>query len=465
VRRWRAAGPPARIRLLVSLAALVTLGLAGLLTAAIGDEQAGLQAIGDQAGPEVVATSDLYFALNDMDAQLANVLLVADARNLGFTRAQALDIYEQRRQQADRDLRQAAGNATDPTTRQDIDGVLDNLGRYEALAAQTMLLDQQTSHPAGHPTGATLVQYRQATDLLNAQLLPAAHRLTDQHARALDATYQTQRDATRSTRTLVIVACAILLAILLGLQLYLARRFRRIINPAVAAATVLVTLGTVLGVGLLSDEAEHLRVAKKDAFDSVLALTQARAVSYDANADESRYLVDPDRADRYQQAFLNKSQQLVTLNGATLGTWDAHLAAALQAYQRDNRAIQWTGYFGTEFRNITFTGERTQAEATLLRYQTYQLDDRHIRALVAAGQLDQAIAFCTSYAPGESNYAFDQYDKALAGLIAINQHAFDQAVHDGRHELDGRPAIVWIVGVAVLALLVAGVWPRLREYR
>ena len=45
-----------------------------------------------------------------------------------------------------------------------------------------------------------------------------------------------------------------------------------------------------------STEAEHLRVAKKDAFDSVLALTQARAVSYDANADESRYLIDPDRA-------------------------------------------------------------------------------------------------------------------------------------------------------------------------
>jgi hypothetical protein len=45
----------------------------------------------------------------------------------------------------------------------------------------------------------------------------------------------------------------------------------------------------------LSAETAHLKVAKQDAFDSILALTQARAVSYDANADESRYLVDPAR--------------------------------------------------------------------------------------------------------------------------------------------------------------------------
>jgi hypothetical protein len=42
-------------------------------------------------------------------------------------------------------------------------------------------------------------------------------------------------------------------------------------------------------------------VAENDAFDSVLALSQMRAVSYDANADESRYLVDPARAGQYRQ--------------------------------------------------------------------------------------------------------------------------------------------------------------------
>ena len=463
-RRSALAHPPARIWLLVGAAAVLTLGLAAVLTVQISDQQVGLAAIGDQAGPEVVATSDLYFALNDMDAQIANVLLVGEAQNLGFTRTQALDIYEQRRQQVDHDLRQAARNAADPASQDAIDAVLDTLGQYEAMAAQTILLDQQTSHPAGHPTAAALAQYRQTTDLLKNDLLPAAQRLTDQHAQALDATYQTHRAAARSGRNLVLVVGAALVAVLLALQIYLTRRFRRLLNPAVAAATILAVIGTVLGAGLLSDQAEHLRVAKKDAFDSVLALTQARAVSYDANADESRYLVDPDRAGQYQQAFLDKSQQLVTLPGVTLSTWDQDMATAVNAYERDHQAVGWNGYLGTEFRNITFAGERAQAETTLLRYQTYQLDDRRIRAMVAAGQLSDAIAFCTSYAPGASNYAFDQYDRALAALIATNQHAFDQAVRDGQRELGGKSLAVWLGTVAILALMVVGVWPRLREY-
>ena len=48
-------------------------------------------------------------------------------------------------------------------------------------------------------------------------------------------------------------------------------------------------------------------MAKSEAFDSIVALSQARAVSDDANADESRYLVDPARAGQYQQAFEDKS--------------------------------------------------------------------------------------------------------------------------------------------------------------
>jgi hypothetical protein len=206
-------------------------------------------------------------------------------------------------------------------------------------------------------------------------------------------------------------------------------------------------------------------VAKKDAFDSILALTQARAVSYDANADESRYLVDPDRGVRYQQAFLAKSQRLVTLPDATIGNYDAELDTSLHAYRADQGNVSWQGFYGTEFRNITFTGERQAAETTLARYQTYQLDDRRIRQLASSGQLRAAIAFCTSYAPGQSNYAFDQYDKALAALIAINQNAFTAAIDDGQQELVGWSFIPWLAGLVILALTVAGVVPRITEYR
>jgi hypothetical protein len=463
-RRWRRS-TPTWLRALAAAAAAATVALVALLVLDIGQQDRNLRVIGDQAAPEVAAAGDLYFALNDMDAQVANVLLVGSEQGLGFTRDQALTIYEQRRRQADSDLQQAAAAATDPGTQQAIRDVLDQLGRYEALAAQAILLDGQQSHPAGHPPATALASYRQATDLLASALLPAAQALTDRNARALEDTYQSQRGATLTVRTWVVVTGAVLLAVLVVLQLYLYRRFRRILNPALILATLLALGLTVSGAGLLGGEAEHLRVAKKDAFDSILALTQARAVSYDANADESRYLVDPDRAARYQQAFLAKSQRLVTLPDAAISNYDAELDSALRAYRTDPGTVGWQGFYGTEFRNITFTGERQAAETTLARYQTYQLDDRHIRQLATSGQTRDAIAFCTSYAPGASNYAFDQYDKALAALIAINQNAFTAAIDDGRHDLRGWSFIPWLAGLAILALTVGGVVPRITEYR
>jgi len=453
------------LRALAALAAAAAVLLVVLMAIDVGQQDRNLRVIGDQAAPVVAAAGDLYFALNDMDAQVANVLLVGFEQGLGFTRDQALSIYEQRRRQADNDLQRAAAAATDPGTQQAIRDVLDQLGRYEALAAQAILLDGQESHAAGHPPAAALAAYRQATGLLATGLLPAAQDLTDRNARALEDTYQSQRGTTLTLRRWVAVIGAVLLAVLVVLQVYLYRRFHRVLNPALALATLLALGFTVAGAGLLGGEAEHLRVAKKDAFDSILALTQARAVSYDANADESRYLVDPDRAGQYQQAFLVKSLRLVGLPDATIGTYDGSLDAALRAYRDDHADVGWQGFYGTEFRNITFTGERQAAEATVARYQTYQLDDRRIRELVTSGQLRDAIAFCTSYAPGASNDAFDQYDKALAGLITINQNAFAAAIAGGRHDLRGWQFIPWLAGLVILALTVGGIVPRITEYR
>jgi hypothetical protein len=216
----------------------------------------------------------------------------------------------------------------------------------------------------------------------------------------------------------------------------------------------------------LSAAAGQLHVAKAEAFDSIIALSQARATSDDANADESRYLVDPARAVQYQQAFENKSQQLVQLAGAGIFQYDAALAQAINAYHANSADIGFGGYFGVEFRNITFTGERAAAEKTLAAYQLYERDDRHIRALNRGGDLRAAIAFDTSYAHGNSNWAFTQYDNALVGLIAINQRAFDGAISAGQQDMNGWSNYIPAAAAAlIVALVLAGVSPRLAEYR
>jgi hypothetical protein len=121
---------------------------------------------------------------------------------------------------------------------------------------------------------------------------------------------------------------------------------------------------------------------------------------------------------------------------------------------------------GSEFRNITFPGERAAAQRTLLAYQVYERDDRHIRALNGAGNLSGAIAFDTSYATGNSNWAFEQYTNALASVIAINQRAFNVAIQAGQQGVRGWTGAIPGAAVALILLLVlVGVRRRLAEYR
>lgn len=464
VGRWTT---PRRIRGLAAVSVLLALVFAIVVEVGTSGLRGAFKEIGHRTGPQVVATSDLYFALNDMDAQVANVLLVGKEQGLGVGRDQALNIYAQRRAQADRDLEQASSIAGgDRAAAEALRAVLDGFGKYQALAAEAILLDGQHPHPAAQPPADALDRYRQATDMMKEQVLPAAERLRAANADALERTYESKHAATRHAMIGTGLLGALMAAVLVALQIYLARRLRRRTNPLLLLATAGVLALTVTTLGMFGSESEHLRSAKKDAFDSVLALSQARALSYDANADESRFLVDQGRRDLYQRAFFNKSQELVALPNSTgVGDYDQNFASAIAAYDSTNPKLAFTGLMGREFQNLTFTGERAAAVKALYALQTYQRYDREIRRRVAAGQLKAAVDFNTGYKPGNSNWAFDQYDKALVQVTEINQQAFDQSIRSGEDGLSGSSWIPPMALVIVAGLVLLAVRPRLSEYR
>src|SRR5215467_11079353 len=154
LRRWRPAGrfgrlglqtTPGRIRALAAIAVLAIAGFYIVANIAIGNARDGLRVIGHDAGPQVLATGDLYFALSDMDSQVANVLLTGREYNLG-TRQQALNRYSQDRARADRAAMQAAElSASNPIDQATVRSVLDGLGQYERLASRAMVLNEQAN--------------------------------------------------------------------------------------------------------------------------------------------------------------------------------------------------------------------------------------------------------------------------------------------------------------------------------
>ncbi len=465
----------ARLRAWAAAAVVLACCAAGVTAVAFGRLGGEFQTVGQRDAPEVDASTGLYFSLNDMDAQVANVLLAGGDPALAAGRAQDIAIYGSDNATANQDLQQAtiteAGNAA---VQRALRSVLDQAGRYEALAADALLTSRQAgaggrqAGASGRQAGGGAVSvgyYQQATDLMRTSILPVVGSLTSVSAAELNGTYQAALATARTGIVAVVLAGALLLAVLVVLQLYLSARFRRLVNPALAGATLLTVVAAAMTAAHLSAEAGHLRVAKQDAFDSILALTQARAVSYDANADESRYLVDPGRAAQYQQAFLDKSQQLAAVGPVGIFGYDAALAADIRAYQAGGSQVRFGGYLGAEFRNITFPGERAAAVRALLAYQLYERDDRVLRAL-AKRDFAAAVAFDTGTAPGQSDWAFNRYATALSSVIAINAGAFTAAVAAGQGGTVGWNAAFPAAGaVGVAALVLAGVRPRLAEYR
>jgi len=127
--------------------------------------------------------------------------------------------------------------------------------------------------------------------------------------------------------------------------------------------------------------------------------------------------------------------------------------------------VRFGGYLGAEFRNITFPGERAAATLALLAYQVYEKYDRKLRAM-AKTDLAQAIAFDIGTSPGQSDWAFNQWDGALGSVITINENAFTAAIRDGHST--GSPWITPIPAIGtvlIAALAIAGTHRRLAEYR
>lgn len=394
------------LRVLGAVAAVAAIALGLVLAGAAGGVRDGIQLIGYRTAPPVAATEDLYFALADMDAQLTNILLAGDDPTLAKIRTDGLTACDRDRARAEANLLQAAAVAgPDDTAHGTVRDVLGGMGSYEALAAQMIQLNDAERNPAGRPSPRVLDLHRQATDLMGTTLRTAS-TLTDLSSDVLEQSYRAKRETTVTARRWLGGLGGLLLGALVGLQIALRVRLHRRVNPALLVATVLAGWLAVGGIAVMAAESEYLRVARKDAFTSILALRQVRAVSYDANADESRYLVDPDRAGRYQQAFLEKSETLAGTGVGDVRQYDAALAQALDAYRADHADVRVTGFFGTELNNITFAGERNAAEQTMDLYQVYQRDDRTIRDLAERGDLRAAIAFCTSTEPGNSDHDF-----------------------------------------------------------
>ncbi|MEW2352300.1 hypothetical protein [Spirillospora sp. NPDC029432] len=415
-------GVPARVRALAALALLMPALLYAVTGAAVTDAREALRAVGHEEGPTVATMADVRLALADMDAEVAAVLLTGresgwlcdPGQDSSCVREPPRHRYDIRREDAQRAVLQASRLAGgDPVRLRTVQAVLDGLHRYEQHVQAAMRDGARTRHAYGPLPPGALREYRAAHEVMAKDLMPKAGNLALDWTAELDTVYEGERSEIGAGRAGVLALGALAVAVLVLLQLYLGVRFRRVLNLGLAGATLATLALTAAGASLLATERDHLRAAKEGGADPALALARAQADARTLHADRSRSLFDPGRADLYGQAYRERSRTVLAGPGLPSG----------------KRLLDhYAGYPG------------------------------NAGAAAARAQVDPEW-------PQLPHPLFREHEQALDGRIGHHRYVTGRAVRDGERALAAWGWIRPLSLLAIAALVIGGVWPRLAEYR
>nr|WP_231972509.1 hypothetical protein [Nocardiopsis alborubida] len=471
--------------LLSSACVLAVLGLFGSAAATLGQTRADLHVLGVDAGPQALATTDLYLALADMDARVADVLLMGTDQDLRADREDALEGYEASRARANEALLQAASLTEEDEDEDSAEGpnvkaVQDGMGAYEQLASRAQVLNDEARAPSGRIDGEALAAYREATQLMHTELLPKAFNLGLEASADVRVNHQEGQSSVVLGMLWVGAAGAVAVAALLGLQLYLRVRFRRRFSAPLLAATavaVLLTGGVVLA---LTVSGGQQREAKEEGLDAAMALSRAGAISTDMQADQSRYLLEWDiedryQADNYQQVYFERAQQVLYRPADNLEEYYTAIEGVVAAYPEppvpsgsEENAPEddpgTLGYLGQRAQIAPLSGHEGELAEVLEAYNALQAEDRALRSAVGEGDLAGAVDIRIGVA-SSGDGAFQTYEDALSELFGLHEDAFNEGIARGGAALDPWEWLLPAATALVLALIALGIRPRLAEYR
>ncbi len=418
-----------------------------------------IKTIGKDSVPSILTAQRLKDSVAGMDANAVNELLIQPGKTPGEiqdyqkNKENAMKGYEERRKAFSERIVLAAQNITyGDAELKPIQTLQLVLGDYIAKIQRARDLNER-----GDINGALIV-YREAAQLVDNTLLPAADALDKANTKQLEEIYRGQGIAAVGWLLLIFVSGTLLIAGLVTIQIFLNNRMRRILNPMLLAATAIALLFVGHTMQSLSSASYNLKVAKEDAFDSLHALRQSRALAYGANADESRYLLDKQNAAKHEQAFFAKVNQIVKLPQGK--SWDEARKTLVEGKPLDGL----TGFFADEINNITFSGEREAMIGAISTFGTYFDIDKQIRQLEQSGKHLEAVKLCTGIDKGESNWAFDEFKKAHTKVQDINQKEFDKAIAQGFKNVENFEITTIVVVLTISGLTLFGLRSRINEY-
>ncbi|WP_373541594.1 hypothetical protein [Chamaesiphon sp.] len=414
---------------------------------AVNSQRQAIETVGKDTAPSVLTAQQLQDSFADLDASLANELLLKPGDN-----RRALVQFEiNRKKIADR-LVAAAKNIVYPGEEK----IVQSLQLHNS-AYLLKLQEARDAHKRGDRLGVLSI-YQSAANLIDREIIPQAAQLSLLNSQELEKSYISQSGINNGISFIIITLGLLQVAVLVFLQIFLYLRMRRMLNLPLVGATAIAIVFLAYTISSFTSASSNLKVAKADAFDSLRALRQMRSLSYQANADESRYLLDRANADRHERSFDDNINQILTIPANR--SRDSIVVNTTQGKSTPGIG----GLFAKALNNITFAGEKELAIDTFKLFNDYLTIDKQIRQLARNGKIAEAIALGIGNNPGESNWAFDRYKNKHTELMELNKQEFEKNIEIGTARLANFEVIATVSLGSIAILTLFGVRPRLMEY-
>ena len=403
------------------MAAAIVFGVVASTVAATRRNAA--RSVASSSEPQLVRAESVYASLSDADATAATTFLTggiepADrrARYLADVKAASGRLAELARRAGTPSPTHAAANA-----------LATELPEYTGLVEAARANNRQ-----GFPVGAAYL--RRASELMRTRMLPAAESLYVAEAQRADADY---RDGTRNGGLIAaIVAGGLLLVLLGGTQVGVARLTNRMLNvPMLVATVVLVGLGAWIVIGLGAEQ-NALARAQREGSDSVQLLSASRVLALRAQRDESLALIGRG-SDTTSLADFDRT--IVALRGRTAG--GGLLGEAERAAGRSGAG-----------------GGVAGVRAALSRLES-------VHRIVARRELRGSYAAAVRTYKNREVPQAERLDHGLEDQTRVAQQRFTSSAGDATGAVNGMRIAIPLLVVLVAALALQGLALRLREYR
>ena len=285
------------------------------------------------------------------------------------------------------------------------------LTRYSSYQASARALNSQSVL-----VGASYLAT--ASELLRSDVLPRLRSLSTRDQKQVSADYS------RSARALWLFLASVLLGLggLIYAQVWLGRRFRRILNVPLAACSAILLVTLAVGLAAISLAESRANDVRAGSLAKAVALSRSRVAAFDAKSIESLTVV--------------KRGSATTADAS----WSAAMKTATSALSAGN----------------------SQASSAL---SSYAVKHRALNTLHANGDWQQAKDLAIGTSASSANRQFQTY-------AAVTKSALTQQAAAASSGLDSAGAPLWPARLLVLAggfVCAAGAWwgfsPRLDEYR